>query len=74
MVSYFRRYTFAVFIRDVKDAEQQWYTCNHLLWFTRKCPLRGHCLAPPEVPGTRATPEVNLGGQLRGSEGDSKAI
>ena len=31
-------------------------------------------LAPPEGPGTRGTPGVNLGDQPRGSEGDSKAI
>ena len=34
----------------------------------------GHCLAPPEGPGTRGTPRVNLRGQPRGSGGDSKAI
>ena len=33
-----------------------------------------HCLAPPEGPGTRGTPGVNLRGQPRGSGGDSKAI
>ena len=41
---------------------------------TRKCPRSGHCLAPPERPGTRGTPRVNLGGQPQGSEGDFKAI
>ena len=30
---------------------------------TRKCPLRGHFLAPPEEPGTRGTHGVNPGGQ-----------
>ena len=30
---------------------------------TRKCPLGGHCLAPPQGPGTRGTPGVNPGGQ-----------
>ena len=33
-----------------------------------------HCLAPPEGPGTRGTPRVNLGGQPQGSGRDSKAI
>ena len=44
------------------------------VYVTRKCPPRGHCLAPPEGPGTRVTPGVNLGGRPRGSGGDSKAI
>ena len=35
--------------------------------FIRKCPQSRHCLAPPEGPGTRGTPGVNLGGRLWGS-------
>ena len=41
---------------------------------TRKCPLRGHILAPPEGLRAPGLPGVNPGGRLQGSGGDSKAI
>ena len=49
------------------------YEVSNLI-FTRKCPLRGHILAPPE--GLRAVevPRVNPGSRPQESGGDSKAI
>ena len=44
------------------------------LYYLLESAASRHCLAPPEGPGTRGTPGVNLGGQPRGSGGDSKAI
>ncbi len=41
---------------------------------TRKCPLRGHILAPPEGLRAPEVPGVNLGGRPQQSGGDSKAI
>ena len=41
---------------------------------TRKCPLRGHILAPPEGLRGLRPPGVNPGGQPQESGGDSKAI
>ena len=31
---------------------------DSILYITRKCPLRGHCLAPPGRPGGQKTQEV----------------
>ena len=41
---------------------------------TRKCPLRGHILAPPEGLRAPELPGVNPGGRPQESGGDSKAI
>ena len=44
------------------------------IYLTRKCPLRGHILSPPEGLHAPKLPGVNPGGRLRESGGDSKAI
>ena len=41
---------------------------------TRKSPLRGHILAPPEGLRALELPVVNPGGRPRESGGDSKVI
>ncbi len=41
---------------------------------TRKCPLRGHILAPPEGLRAPEVPGVNPGGRPQESGSDSKAI
>ena len=50
------------------------YTKVAVLCIAHFALLCRHFLAPPEGPGTRGTPGVNLGGQPWGSGGDSKAI
>ena len=48
--------------------------CLLYIDITRKCPLRGHILAPPEELRAPELPGVNPGGWPRESGGDSKAI
>ena len=50
--------------------------CNTqmVIVYTRKCPLRGHILAPPEGLRAPGVPGVNPGGRPQESGGDSKAI
>ena len=43
-------------------------------YITRKCPLLGHILAPPEGLRALEVPRVNPGGRPQESGGDSKAI
>ena len=47
---------------------------EQILILTRKCPLRGHILAPPEGLRALELPGVNPGGRPQDSEGDSRAI
>ena len=42
-----------------------WQTKNLVLFVSRKCPLRGHILAPPEGRRAPELPWVNPGGQPR---------
>ena len=44
------------------------------LLYTRKCPLRGHILAPPERLSALELPGVNPGGRPQESGGDSNVI
>ena len=45
-----------------------------ILLLSRKCPLHGHILAPPEGLRAPELPGVNPGGGPQESGGDSKAI
>ena len=45
-----------------------------ILYLTRKCPLRGHILAPPEGLRAPELPGINPGGQPHESGDDSKVI
>ena len=46
----------------------------YTIYITRKYPLRGHILAPPEGLRAPEVPGVNPGGRPQESGGDSKAI
>ncbi len=49
-------------------------TSCEIYYITRKCPLRGHILAPPEGLRAPGVPKVNPVGRPQESGGDSKAI
>ncbi len=70
---------FWAFIQNRVRREDRKFMLNspffpQLLLCTRKCPLRGHILAPPEGLRAPELPVVNPGGQPGGSGGDPKVI